>query len=239
MAMLITIITVVKNNARGLRLTGRSIQVQQQVPVFEWIVIDAASTDQTLEVIAEFADLKPLFISESDHGPYQAMNRGIDMAKGEYVWFLNGGDCLSDAMTLRDVARGLVIGFKPDILYADAREDGQIMRAKPFHYLKRGPITHHQAMLYRRSTIGAARYDETYEIAADYAFTLDIIGQGQRNYYLERVICDIQGGGLAEHMAKQKRRENYAIRKHMLQVPDWKNKLIAVGDNMKALIRKR
>lgn len=215
---LISLITIVKNNARGLRSTGRSIAIQQNAPAFEWLVIDGGSSDNTPEVRAEFTELNPVFISEPDKGLYDAMNKGLERSTGEYIWFLNGGDCLSDAFTLKDIARAMQVHFKPDFFYADAREAGHMKPAKPYHTLKRGMITHHQAMLYRRIAVGDTRFDTAYNIAADYAFTLDVAGRTQRIYHYPRVICDFQPGGVSQQDVVTGRRENFAIRDKTLQM---------------------
>lgn len=216
--MLLSIITVVKNNAPGLRSTGRSLLIQQNPPSFEWIIIDGGSTDHTRAIVTEFAELNPILISEPDEGIYDAMNKGMALSRGEYLWFLNGGDCLSDAFTLKDVVREITVYFKPDFLYGDAREDGRIKKGKPFHAIKRGQVTHHQAMIYRRLSIGDARYDTTYKIAADYAFTLDVAGRTQRIHYYPRVLCDYQAGGVSQKSALTGRQENYAIRQKLLKM---------------------
>src|SRR5690606_8146265 len=103
---------------------------------------------------------------------YDAMNKGLARATGEYVWFLNGGDCLSDMNVLRDVQQSIRDGLYPDLLFADAREDGHIKEAQDLDALVRGMITHHQAILYRRKTIGSSRFDTQYRISGDYDFTL-------------------------------------------------------------------
>lgn len=228
--MLLSIVTVVKNNARGLRHTGRSLQVQQQPADYEWIVIDGASTDDTAAVMTEFADLSPRFISEADDGLYHAMNKGVDLATGEYVWFLNGGDCLPDAFTLRDVKRAIASHFKPDFFYGDARENGIIKRAHDFDKMKHGQITHHQAMLYNRKAIGGTRFDTQYQIAADYDFTLRVAGRMDRIHYEPRVLCDFASGGLSQQKAEQGRLENDCIRREVLGMSVWRSLMYVVMD---------
>ncbi len=213
--MLLSVITVTRNNAAGLKMTGRSLQIQQNAPEYEWIVIDGASTDNTPEVMAQFADLNPVFVSEADGGIYDAMNKGLARAQGDYVWFLNGGDCLCDMNVLRDVRQGIRDGLYPDLLYGDAREDGHIKPAQDFGRLARGMITHHQAMLYRRKTVGELRFDTRYAIAGDYDFTLRFLGEAERFHPMNRILCDFQTGGISQKRAAQGRRENYLIRKEL------------------------
>ncbi len=91
----LSIITVNLNNSAGLRKTIESI-VKQTFKDFEYIIIDGGSTDGSAEVIKEFADKITYWVSEPDKGIYNAMNKGILHAKGEYLLFLNSGDWLAD-----------------------------------------------------------------------------------------------------------------------------------------------
>jgi putative colanic acid biosynthesis glycosyltransferase len=221
-----SIITVTKNNAAGLKLTAKSIAVQQDTTDYEWIVIDGASRDHTGEIMQEYRNDKTVFISEPDSGIYDAMNKGIDRAKGRYLWFLNAGDCLSDAYTLRDVAREIKYNIAPDFMYGDARENGMIKHAHGADKFAWGMFSHHQAMLYRRNIVGELRYDSTYAIAADYAFTLHMLARANRMHHFPRVLCDFQSGGISQTNAELGRRENHAIRRDLLQMNPAQNKLI-------------
>lgn len=221
-----SIITVTKENATGLKLTAKSLAVQLQFDNYEWIVIDGASTDKTAEIMAEYGNDKTIFISESDEGIYDAMNKGIALAKGRYLWFMNAGDCLPDAYTLRDVAKEIKYNLAPDFVYGDARENGHIKKS---HHLGRyawGQITHHQAMLYRRDMVTDLRYETQYPIAADYAFTLEVISKAKRPTYIPRILCDFQSGGISEIKAIEGRWENYYIRRDLLGMNPVTNKMI-------------
>jgi putative colanic acid biosynthesis glycosyltransferase len=224
--MLLSIITVTKDNAAGLKMTARSLEVQQNAPEFEWIVIDGASTDRTGNIITDFSALNPVSVSEPDKGIYDAMNKGIDRAKGDYLWFLNAGDALSDLNVLRDVARELRSAFLPDFLFGDAREDGHIKTAKDMDAFTGGQITHHQAMLYSRKAVGDLRYDTQYKIAADYDFTLRFVSQAKKFHYMSRILCDFQTGGVSQKNAEAARLENFEIRKNLSFVSPIHNKII-------------
>ena len=89
--MKLSIITINRNNAAGLRRTIESV-VSQTYTEFEYIIIDGASTDESVDVIKEYADKITFWVSEPDNGIYNAMNKGILKAKGEYLLFLNSGD---------------------------------------------------------------------------------------------------------------------------------------------------
>lgn len=102
MNMKLSIITVCYNNLRGLERTYRSVMEQTVRKDFEWIVVDGASTDGTSEFLQEHCSEINHYVSESDTGIFNAMNKGIRMASGEYLFFLNSGDTLngSDIISL-------------------------------------------------------------------------------------------------------------------------------------------
>jgi putative colanic acid biosynthesis glycosyltransferase len=228
----ISIITVTKNNAAGLKLTARSIEVQQNPIRYEWIVIDGASTDTTPEILERFKDLNPVIASEPDQGIYDAMNKGIDRATGRYLWFLNAGDCIPDAYTLREIGKEIQNNLAPEFIHADARENGTIKPSHGLHAYKWGQITHHQAMLYRRSTVAELRYDTQYTISADYAFTLIMISRAVRPHHFARVICDFQSGGISQTRAELGRQENFEIRRDLLGMHPLHNKFIFTMNRM-------
>ncbi|MBQ5456460.1 MAG: glycosyltransferase, partial [Prevotella sp.] len=118
--MKLSIITINRNNATGLEKTMRSVAAQT-VKEFEYIVIDGASTDGSVEAIkrveAQLAHLK--WVSEPDTGIYNAMNKGLRMASGDYIQILNSGDCLAaDDVTERMLAALEKAGC-PTILYGN------------------------------------------------------------------------------------------------------------------------
>ena len=113
--MTLSIITVNLNNRDGLLRTIESV-ISQTFKDFEWIVIDGGSTDGSKELIEQYADHFAYWVSEPDTGIYNAMNKGIKMAKGEYMQFLNSGDFLRSSTILYDV---FSIMPKADIIYGN------------------------------------------------------------------------------------------------------------------------
>lgn len=124
----LTIITINRNNAAGLRRTIESV-VSQTYTDFEYIVIDGASTDESVEVIKEYADRITYWVSEPDKGIYNAMNKGILKAKGEYLLFLNSGDWLVDEHKVQIMVNNL---NNEDILIANVNlvENSKIQNNK-------------------------------------------------------------------------------------------------------------
>lgn len=93
---LISIITVVYNSEKYIEGTLKSIQ-NQTCKDFEYIIIDGDSKDNTLSIIQRYQDVVSKLISETDKGLYDAMNKGLQMAKGQFVWFINSGDKIGRA----------------------------------------------------------------------------------------------------------------------------------------------
>lgn len=101
--MLFSVITINRNNADGLRKTIASV-LSQDFSQYEYIVIDGASTDDSVQVAEDNAGSISAFVSEPDKGIYDAMNKGIRMAHGDYVIFMNSGDTFVDCRILSRVA---------------------------------------------------------------------------------------------------------------------------------------
>ena len=112
----LSIITVNLNNAIGLRKTIESV-VNQTFTDFEYIIIDGGSTDGSVDVIREYSEKITYWVNEPDKGIYNAMNKGIKIAKGEYLQFLNSGDFLIDNRVLKSI---FDLERNEDVLYGEA-----------------------------------------------------------------------------------------------------------------------
>ncbi len=171
-----SVITVCYNEEAGIPRTIESIE-KQTLQNFEWIVVDGGSVDRTLEFIRNSQRKPDILVSEKDGGIYQAMNKGIGMAHGEYLIFLNGGDYFFNEDTLQSVMER---GLNSDIAYGDIMVFDEKMQpallempeqlTPEFHFHKTLP---HQSTFIRRKLfekIGS--YDESLRIVADYDFTI-------------------------------------------------------------------
>ena len=130
-----TIITITYNAAQWLERTILSI-LSQSYGNIEYVIIDGASTDGTVDIIRQYAPGVSFWLSEPDKGLYDAMNKGLQHATGDYVWFINAGDTFYAANTLQQVAI-LLEGKKrwPDILYGETDivdEAGQSLGLRRF-----------------------------------------------------------------------------------------------------------
>lgn len=197
--MKLSIITVNLNNRDGLKRTIDSV-VAQTFTDFEWIVIDGGSTDGSKELIEQYANYFVYWVSEPDKGIYNAMNKGIAHAKGEWLLFLNSGDCLYENSTLEKVFSSNHIC---DIIYGNAivQIDGKdIFRKYPeqlsLSYLIKHPINH-QASFYKRSLYKNHLFDERYVIISDYIYLLELALRDKRFEYIDLIIAYSEGGGIS------------------------------------------
>lgn len=209
-APLFSIITITKNNLAGLRRTADSI-VMQDSKNYEWIVVDALSSDGTNEYLQTSPPL--IHIRENDSGIYDAMNKGMDRARGTYLLFLNAGDALSDMDILSTIAR-VADAEKPDFIYGDALEtNGFYKKAQAISFIDWGMPTHHQAMLYKRSALKNLHYDTSLQIASDYGFTRRFLQTADGAHYIPAALCIFENGGISESHRKKGRREQFMIRR--------------------------
>lgn len=178
---LISVITVTYNAAGVLPSTMQSLR-EQQCADFEHIIIDGASTDSTLAVARRYSTPGLRILSEKDNGLYDAMNKGLQMAKGKYVLFLNAGDRLATNATLSRYA--MAADRNPDIIYGDTViVDAADALLRPRHLsapkiltadsFKQGMLICHQAFMVRREL--APLFDTAYRWSADYDWCVKCI----------------------------------------------------------------
>ena len=190
--MKLSIITINYNNKAGLQKTIDSV-VAQTWRDFEWIIIDGGSTDGSKELIEQYQQHFAYWCSEPDKGVYNAMNKGIEKAKGEYMNFMNSGDIFYSKDTLEEVfARNTL---NADMLYGDwvriEKENNILMKAPnevslDFFYTDN---ICHQAMFLKSSAMKQRGYDETFQIYADWARWMEMALDGLVFQYVPVTIC--------------------------------------------------
>lgn len=179
--MKFSIITINYNNCEGLRRTIESV-VNQTCRDFEYIIIDGGSTDGSVDVIKRYADNIDYWVSEPDGGIYNAMNKGVAVAKGEYCLFMNSGDCLYNDSVICDV---LSQGLNADVVTGGIkRSDGNIYYAPSKvsmrHFYRR--TLFHQASFIRTDLLRHMPYDETLTIASDWKFFIEALVVNQCSF---------------------------------------------------------
>lgn len=226
----LSVISITRNNLTGLRHTHESLRAQT-ADDYEWIVIDGASSDGTP---AYLQGTGARWLSEPDSGIYDAMNKGMAMARGQYILFLNAGDALADARIIADFMREP----QADFIYGDGYEGRFMKPARPHAKFLRGMFTYHQAMFYRRALVGALTYDTAYGIAADYKFTVQFMARCAAIHYWPRPICLYEPGGLSQTGAARGRRELAQIRRELKLCGPVTNALIVTAHTASWTLRR-
>lgn len=185
--MKLSIITINRNNAQGLKKTMQSV-VEQTSTDIEYIVVDGASTDESVDIIKSFADQRLIrWVSERDNGIYNAMNKGIGMAQGEYVMILNSGDYLATPQVIEQMNEKLVDKGQPEILYGNmikiwpdgkTRRDYQLSVNYSLFDFYQSTLNPDGTYIRRSLFQQFGPFDETMKICSDWAWMLKTIGLG-------------------------------------------------------------
>ena len=219
--MKLSIITINYNNKEGLQKTIDSV-VCQTWRDFEWIIIDGGSTDGSKELIEQYQQHFAYWCSEPDKGVYNAMNKGIAKAKGEYMLFLNSGDVLYEQYVLEAVFSRKLYG---DMVYGDwymIDDQGTSVFQKSPNRISVGFFYSdnicHQAMFVKSSVLKLEGYDEKFQVYADWARWMKMCLDGAKFQYVPVAVCEFDArGGLSKRDFYKLEGELNIIRK---AVPD-------------------
>lgn len=183
--MKLSIITINYNNKAGLQKTIDSV-ICQTWKDYEWIIIDGGSTDGSKELIEQYQQHFAYWCSEPDNGVFNAMNKGIDKAQGEYLLFLNSGDALYDKDVLQKVHD---LHLDADIIsgQVERMDNHQLLRTYDKSILMQlyRDTLNHQGTFIKRTLFDDLRYDESLKIVSDWKFWLETIIW--RNAYVETI----------------------------------------------------
>ncbi|WP_119677592.1 glycosyltransferase family 2 protein [Indioceanicola profundi] len=220
MAPAVSVITVVRNDAAGLALTRASL-IAQDWRDFEWLVADGGSTDGTAELLAGWAGEMGWWDSKPDAGPFDAMNRAMEQARGEWLLFLNAGDRLADSKALSALAAARE---HADLVYGDAVEEvapglTAIRPARRPRWAFYGMFAHHCAILYRHDQVRGLRYRTDLRIAADYGFTLEALRSARTCVHVSRPVACFASGGRSRTEERLGREEQFQLRRWTLCMP--------------------
>lgn len=179
----ISIITVSYNAAATIEQTILSV-VGQMYPHIEYIVMDGGSTDGTVDIIRKYEDQIAYWVSEPDQGIYDAMNKGIRRATGDYIYFLGADDWLRDDQVMQEVSEFIRLHPRYDFyvgnifLYQALLGLSKRQRVEPsVEALKGGVMWPHQGLFARRALMTSG-FDIRYRVAADYEFLLRHVAAG-------------------------------------------------------------
>ncbi len=207
-----SIITINFNNKNGLRKTIESV-IRQTCRDFEYIVIDGGSTDGSIEVLKDYDEHITYWISEPDKGIYNAMNKGIAIATGEYLNFMNSGDCFYASNVLENVSKynydtDFIVG--KDYHFNEKLQKGhasiQPPRTTMIHFFV--ATLDHQSSFIRRNLFIDSPYDEKYRLVSDWIFfTEKIVKEQKQVQFIPEIICRREEGGISEQQQEKNKIE--------------------------------
>lgn len=216
-----SIITVTYNAGKVLEDTIQSVVFQTYRNV-EYIIVDGGSTDNTLDVVHKYQERISKVISEPDKGLYDAMNKGIRMATGDYLCFLNAGDELHENETLQKIVYTLKGKELPDVIYGETAivdEEGHFLHMRrlstPEHLhwksFKEGMLVCHQAFFARRELALANPYDLRYRFSADFDWCIRIMKQSKDLHNTHLTLIDYLNEGMTTQNHKASLKERFRI----------------------------
>lgn len=219
--MLFSIITVTYNAGKVLKPTLESVR-EQSFGDFEYLIIDGASTDDTLALVERAGIPATMVLSEPDKGLYDAMNKAIDRAQGQYLIFLNAGDAFATADTLAQIA--MKAQKCPDVIYGQTQlvdNTGNVVGMRhltapeklDWRCFKDGMLVCHQAFIARREL--CPHYDLNYRFSADYDWCIKVLLKSDNCAYMgDKPIINFLNDGLTNQNHKKSLRERYNIMCH-------------------------
>lgn len=218
----LSVITINRNNAAGLRGTIQSVLTQTGLAAgdLEYIIIDGASDDGSVDIIKEYAARSGLphkvsyWVSEKDAGIYNAMNKGIRAAHGEYVAILNSGDSyVLDALCgIKEMARehdGAILYGAVNMIYKGKLKEvwGENADVLPLK-----TIPHEAALIPMGVYQAYGLYDESLKICADYDLFCRLKEKGVPFFYTSKIITNFDDTGISSGMSKQHKAEDDIVR---------------------------
>lgn len=178
----ISIVTVVYNGAQIIEETIISV-VNQTYQNIEYIIIDGGSFDGTQEIIKKYEEKISYWISEKDNGIYHAMNKGIEVASGNYIIFMNAGDQFYEKETISHVFKETI---NYDLIYGNTllNTDGKksLSRAKSFEKINYGMPFCHQSVFVKQELMKQYNFSLNYKLASDYNFFLTLYNQNKYSF---------------------------------------------------------
>lgn len=216
----ISIVTLNLNNLNGLKKTACTIP---NIDGIEWIVIDGKSTDGSLEFLSGLERKPDILVSESDSGIYDAMNKGIHLAKGEYVNFMNSGDFFD-----RNFFKNCKHEFEgsSDIIYGNTLlNDGKLLKSSPnmdFFYIFNKMINH-QSLFIKRYLLMKYPFDLNFKIVADWVQLFNILKYDKPNLkYVNQTVCIYDTTGISSRLDAERKKEKNLFLKTLYS--DWELK---------------
>ena len=215
-----SVITVCYNAQATIEDTIQSVIAQTYHHV-EYIIVDGASKDRTLSIINRYRDRIATVVSEPDKGLYDAMNKGLRLATGDYVCFLNAGDSFHEDDTLQQMVHTLrELTELPDVLYGETElvdAEGHFVRMRrlqapehlTWHSFRQGMLVCHQAFFAKRTL--AEPYDLRYRFSADFDWCIRIMKKSKVLHNTHLTLIDYLEEGMTTRNHKASLHERFRI----------------------------
>ncbi|WP_294629928.1 glycosyltransferase family 2 protein [uncultured Bacteroides sp.] len=214
-----SVITVTYNAGKVLEDTIQSV-ISQTYRHLEYIIVDGASKDETLSIVDRYRSRIDIVVSEPDKGLYDAMNKGIALASGDYLCFLNAGDCFHAADTLQQMAHSIHSNELPDVLYGETAivdKEGHFVRMRrlaapevlTWRSFKAGMLVCHQAFFARRTL--AEPYDLKYRFSADFDWCIRVMKRAHTLHNTHLTVIDYLDEGMTTQNRKASLKERFRI----------------------------
>ena len=221
---ILSVITVVYNAKALLQKTIESIE-GQTYPHIEYVVIDGNSTDGTAELVKQ-SPIISNYISEADKGIYDAMNKGLDLATGDYVIFINAGDQFYSPTTVDEIFASSAtladVYFGNTMIIDNQGNEIGLRRLQPpsnlsWRSLLNGMLVCHQSIIVKRSL--APRYDLSLRVAADYKWVVASLKNAQTVHNTALIISRFLDGGFNKKHIARSLRERFGVMVHFYGLP--------------------
>ena len=214
-----SVITVCYNAEATIEDTIQSV-ISQTYHHVEYIIVDGASKDRTMDIVNRYREHIAIIVSERDKGLYDAMNKGIGLATGDYLCFLNAGDSFHEDDTLQQMVHSIHTPQLPDVLYGETElvdHEGHFLRMRRlsapevliWKSFRQGMLVCHQAFFPRRNLV--MPYDLRYRFSADFDWCIKIMKKSKVLHNTHLTLIDYLAEGMTTRNHKASLKERFRI----------------------------
>lgn len=214
-----SVITVCYNAEATIEDTIQSV-ISQTYHHVEYIIVDGASKDRTMDIVNRYREHIAIVVSERDKGLYDAMNKGIGLATGDYLCFLNAGDSFHEDDTLQQMVHSIHTPQLPDVLYGETElvdHEGHFLRMRrlsapevlTWKSFRQGMLVCHQAFFPRRDLV--MPYDLRYRFSADFDWCIKIMRKSKVLHNTHLTLIDYLAEGMTTRNHKASLKERFRI----------------------------
>lgn len=214
-----SVITVCYNAEATIEDTIQSV-ISQTYHHVEYIIVDGASKDRTMDIVNRYREHIAIVVSERDKGLYDAMNKGIGLATGDYLCFLNAGDSFHEDDTLQQMVHSIHTPQLPDVLYGETElvdHEGHFLRMRrlsapevlTWKSFRQGMLVCHQAFFPRRDLV--MPYDLRYRFSADFDWCIKIMKKSKALHNTHLTLIDYLAEGMTTRNHKASLKERFRI----------------------------